>query len=722
MKTSTTQQNEDTPKTTQTKSTKKSTKARTKSTKLEINSSGGGNSSKNATGNLASSTATAQLVTQQQQSNQTNQLNLVTTPTTPTSSLMAGGGMGGTGNMFESSMQQHGSGGISGGSGGRDELNTTARSNHKSYAGLEPRSIKIIWEQHDQSDVELSGDVCARVAEDASYRLWELINNIKTYARHSGGNITYDLVNEVVRDSDIPPCLGAMDSDWDRIEYDGSYFFYSDKIIELRDEYQKDVTFNLAQGADFKCSWPIEDKHMENLKKYVPAFIYVALNASTDDLDVVLTEAACSPLMGNSYRLLLTKIIQIIAFKQSPDMCQRCWRLLRALSSNPQCRDVDCREEYFHLAEILICQLLAPYESIKVQASAASNNKTEDSTAENTIKVEMDNLDSEFLDHTQSTIENLETNNTNAEKIYKLQPDMDEEEINGCSTTDASAAGNYQTSQYFASPVDVKLVDDLCETLGHLAAINGYFQSECLYHVTRRLERFFEGRFISTERDYNYISRAVRGLIALGEYAFREFIPFLYKLKADDIPEPLWNEFALSAVFLQGRDDIFLYEWLDFVCGGDKLQPFMIHHAQYYEKLLNYRYVRRKPATFKFNPKLGVRRLEWSTLAAAMCHGDDPNKALKPKPCINEVFPDLKPINMNLNRAGNIRFKFAGCRPVIIKAKNKFGLQTGDICHRNEKLNGNGQNDILIAKRRLFKPLTNEKRMIPLCSYYHLKI
>lgn len=50
------------------------------------------------------------------------------------------------------------------------------QSNHKSYAGLEPRSIKIIWEQHDQSDVELSGEVCARVAEDASYRLWELIN------------------------------------------------------------------------------------------------------------------------------------------------------------------------------------------------------------------------------------------------------------------------------------------------------------------------------------------------------------------------------------------------------------------------------------------------------------------------------------------------------------------------------------------------------------------
>lgn len=174
---------------------------------------------------------------------------------------------------------------------------------------------------------------------------------------------------------------------------------------------------------------------------------------------------------------------------------------------------------------------------------------------------------------------------------------------------------------------------------------------------------------------------------------------------------------------MQGPDDIFLYEWLAFVCGGDKLQPFMLHHAQYYEKFLNYRYLRRKAATFKLNPKPGVRRLEWSTLAAAMCHGDDPNKALKPKPSINEMFPNLKPINMKLNRAGNIRFKFAGCRPVIIKPKDKLGTQTSENSQQNDKsLNGCGQNDILIAKRRLFKPLTNEKSMIPLCSYYYLNI
>lgn len=130
--------------------------------------------------------------------------------------------------------------------------------------------------------------------------------------------------------------------------------------------------------------------------------------------------------------------------------------------------------------------------------------------------------------------------------------------------------------------------------------------------------------------------------------------------------------------------------------------------------------MKRKQSSFKLNPKVGVRRLEWNALAAAMCHGDDPNKALKPKPLLVDIFPDLKPINMKMNRAGNIRFKFAGCRPVIIKPKNKYGLATVDnsLTSTNGSING----DLLIAKRRLFKPLTNEKSMIPLCSYYYLQI
>ncbi|KAL9893602.1 SAGA factor-like TAF6 isoform 1-T1 [Glossina fuscipes fuscipes] len=713
MKTINTSNNEDTLKLTQTKANKKSTKSRNKNNKFDLSnatcSGKNGTSSGAASGNINSA-----LVCSIGQNN--SPLAGIVTPTTPTTPLWTVSSQ----TMFD---VNHVNSGNSGGSSGNSDAAGTSRSHHKSYAGLEPRSIKVIWEQHDQSDIELSNEVCSRVAEDASYKLWELINNIKTYARHSGGIISYDLVNEVLKDSDVSPCLGAIDTDWDRIDYDGSYFFHSDKILELRDEYQKEITFNITQKPDLKCSSLVEDKHLGNLKKYIPSLLHVTLNGDPQDLDFVLGEAAFSPIMGSCFRLILSKIIQIAAFKQSHDISQRCWRLLKALSTNPQCRDIDCREEFFHLAEILICQLLAPYESIKVQNSFRNYER-----AHGAANIKVQNVEMKTETQTAKTTSHAEQNSayaiSNEEKIYKLQPDEDE----FSNTTHNTDCWNL-TSPYFASPVDWKYVDDLCQTVGHLAAINDYFQNECTFHIVKRLKRFFDGRSINSERDYNYISRSIRGLIACGEHAFREFIPFLYKLKCD-LPEILWNDFSIAAIFLRDGEDIFLYEWLEYVCGGDKLQPFMVYYAEYYEKFIYHRFCERKSKTFKLNPKLGVRRLEWSTLVARMCHantichGDDPNKALNPKPLLPEVFPELKIPNLKLNRGGNIRFKFAGCRPIIIKAKQKDHNRSVDIVSGSglESTSDLMSHEILIAKRRLFGPLSNEKRIIPLSTYYYLRI
>lgn len=64
----------------------------------------------------------------------------------------------------------------------------------------------------------------------------------------------------------------------------------------------------------------------------------------------------------------------------------------------------------------------------------------------------------------------------------------------------------------------------------------------------------------------------MRGLIALGEYAFREFIPYIYKLRVEEIPDSLWPDLAPAAIFLGGHDDVYLYEWLEYGCGA-ALQP-----------------------------------------------------------------------------------------------------------------------------------------------------
>lgn len=61
------------------------------------------------------------------------------------------------------------------------------------------------------------------IAEDASYKLWELINNLKSFTRHSGGKLTTEIVNEVLKDCNVPPAVGAHTEkkEWKRIDCDG---------------------------------------------------------------------------------------------------------------------------------------------------------------------------------------------------------------------------------------------------------------------------------------------------------------------------------------------------------------------------------------------------------------------------------------------------------------------------------------------------------------------
>ncbi|KAH8409510.1 hypothetical protein KR222_007368 [Zaprionus bogoriensis] len=703
-----------------TKVSKKSTKSRSKNAKLETGSKNAALAASAVGAAVGSLPATPTLV------------NLATTPTTPTTSL-------GNYNLFDASFAVAGhTHGV-----GVEAANANANANanrgghHKSYAGFDPRSIKIFWEQHDQTDVELSQDVCARLAEDASYKVWELINNVKVYSRHSGGVVTYDLVNEVLKDADVPPMLGAMDSDWDCIDYDGSYFFHSDKIFELRDEFQKEIFLSQPLDVDFSCICPIEDKNSEHLKQFVQSLVTgkpcstrqscrvlnspltsatAAIFGETKARNIAISEAFQTPVMGSCYRVIVSKLLQLLAFRQHDQLSQRCWRLLRACNYNALANHINCRTEYFHLAEVLVSQLMAPYETIKVPEAPTSQHKMELEEGKG-LPPGTEQYSSQVAELEQqapaAAPEAAYTGDASQEEtIYKL-----EEESN-----DEVQQEPQQLSSYFASPVGNAFVDELCETIGQLAAQSGYLHAECLFLIKRRLDRFFEGREVCSERDFRYISRAVRGLIALGEYAFREFIPYIYKLNVNDIPDSLWRDLAPAAIFLAGRDDIHLYEWLEHGCGAGALQPFLVHFASAYEKMICKRYLHARQPAYRLEAQPGVRRLEWSTIAAAMCHGDDPSRALRPKPSLGDAFPDLVQPNLRLNCAGTIRFKFAGCRPVLLKPKGVAAAHFMD----SPSTNGGGSDivhsDILIARRKLLKPLTNVRRVPATSGYHYLRI
>lgn len=61
------------------------------------------------------------------------------------------------------------------------------------------------------------------MAEDTSYKLWELVDSLRSYTIHSGGVLTKSLVNQVIKDFNVPPIVYAETNrtEWMKIKDSG---------------------------------------------------------------------------------------------------------------------------------------------------------------------------------------------------------------------------------------------------------------------------------------------------------------------------------------------------------------------------------------------------------------------------------------------------------------------------------------------------------------------
>ncbi|XP_055381234.1 uncharacterized protein LOC129611855 [Condylostylus longicornis] len=702
------------------------------------------------------------------------------------------------------------------------------------------KSIKNFWEQYNTHEVDVMPEVFSRLAEDATYKVCELVQNIKIYARHSGGKVTYDLVNEVLKDSDVQPILGAGEMDFEKIEHEGtSYYFDNDNILELRDEYLKEYETKCAIKSEISGSWVLDKKHSKLLMDFTFCLNKAIFLGDNDAYKFGLDAAAFAPQIGCCLGLLFRKCIEMLAFDQKFGIVERCLKYLQALSINIFARDALVRQHLFHLSEIIVCLLLGTLKSIqpsikkepKLEKKEASfeivKNYLENSDTDikkevvalnpvdvddirqeyealfqmmerdgfqerpdnfeevgnveyirptvdicDGIKVEQDielepiqqhqqpissdqtqsqmsvnqiqsqqhikveqsigmdqtqppigidqtphnisieqsqqqialdqaqqqQINEDLLQNQPISIDQMSQETLNYQILDEPFTIVNEEHIVPEQTTDEMIAEaiSLQFSPYQAKMVDFQNVDIVCDTLGNLGSQYGYFQTECIYLIQKRMEKFFAIKEVFNDNDYQYISRCFRGLIALGEAGIREILPFLEKINPDLINECYLNDFSLAAVFLRGPIDIFFYEWLVELC-RDKLQPFMVFHYNFHEDLLKERLEKQRPAGYKIYSKIQLKSIEKLTR----------NK--------NEIldlhFPEKTIIKMHKR----IGFKFSGCRPVLLKPK----VQTQNFIQKPLQ---SFNSKIRIGKRKLFKPLTDRPNIGNCYNYCYTQI
>lgn len=230
----------------------------------------------------------------------------------------------------------------------------------RTYVGINASSVKCIWEQYNKSDIELNSEVLPILAEDTSYKLWELINNLKTFTRHSGGKLTTSIVNELLKDCDVPPAVGAhaTHKEWKRFDCDGTFYYQDDDVIDLREEYLKETTITQMGPLMLEANWVSNQRNFKDLNKLWQSIMLAIVLGDDAAFQYTIHTTLINPFIGCILPQLVQKTIEYLAFSYTDDTLDRLLRFLKVLVQNYHSRDVANDEEYFNLCNLFVCLLL----------------------------------------------------------------------------------------------------------------------------------------------------------------------------------------------------------------------------------------------------------------------------------------------------------------------------------------------------------------------------
>lgn len=226
--------------------------------------------------------------------------------------------------------------------------------------GINANSVKCIWEQYNKGDIELNPDILPILAEDASYKLWEVVNNLKTFTRHSGGKLTTSIVNELLKDCNVPPIVGANvgHRDWQRLDYEGTYYYPGDDVIDLRNEYICEKTLTQNGPLTLEANWVSNQRNFRDLTKLWQSIMLAIVLGDDAAFQYTIHTTLINPFIGCILPHLVQKSIEYLAFGCTDDTLDRLLRFLKVLVQNYHSRDVANNEEYFNLCNLFVCLLL----------------------------------------------------------------------------------------------------------------------------------------------------------------------------------------------------------------------------------------------------------------------------------------------------------------------------------------------------------------------------
>lgn len=588
--------------------------------------------------------------------------------------------------------------------------------------------MKCIWEQFNTSDIELSPETLPIVAEDASYKLWEVINNLKTFTRHSGGKLTTSIVTELLKDCNVPATIGAhgTTNEWEPLDCEGTFYFQNEDSIVLHDEFMKDVTMTQNGPWTLEANWVSNQRNLKDLTKLWQSIILAIVLGDDAAFQYTIHTTLINPFIGCILPHLVQKTIEYLAFGYTDDTLDRLLRFLKVLVQNYHSRDVANNEEYFNLCNLFVCLLFGGVDMKaklavirdtreKLKKLEVHRKREEVKVMENapgslidSIKKEFmpirdaRDIESEYTSEAYSFVVNpvaisIKTETPDDQRFFDCDPNINpySADFQDEPMYDATKGGDIKTeatdhlseeypstikgeqiqkyydeifSPFVTDACSDRFVDEVCKLIGYLAGKWGYFEHETTYLLAKRLEIFFfDERDRWTTNEFKWLARITQALAALGETAFRELTIYFEHIPYEQLPEWVIPHFSYGGIYIRGRKDYYFYEYMQEVC-GDALLPFLLYYPKYLEKVRN----RIVAQSMRMQRQTGTPIKIFSKLKIRFLDRPFERRATTKPPAINDFFPErTTPVRKLVPTMRRIGFKFAGCCPILAKSNTK---------------------------------------------------
>lgn len=168
-----------------------------------------------------------------------------------------------------------------------------------------------------------------------------------------------------------------------------------DEIIDLRDEYLKDISSIQCGQLSLECNWVTNQRNAKDLTKLWKSIILAIIMGDDVAFQYTLHTTLINPFVGSILPHLIQKSIEYLSFGCADDTLDRLLRFLKVIVQNYHCRDVANNEEYFNLANIFVCLLLGPIdikaklELIKAEEMNLETTELEENCNSNSAKGEV---------------------------------------------------------------------------------------------------------------------------------------------------------------------------------------------------------------------------------------------------------------------------------------------------------------------------------------------